>query len=91
MLHVKDSLFSMVRRYTPWGNFGSEVMGNLARGDGRLGSKVMGTLAQRCAIPLGVTWPAVSSILWHFHYIFAGPLAISSTMIFQRRMKPSPL
>lgn len=31
MLHVKDSLFSMVRRYTPGGNFGSKVMGNLAR------------------------------------------------------------
>ena len=31
MLHVKDSLFSMVRRYTPWGDFGSKVMGDLAR------------------------------------------------------------
>lgn len=56
MLHVRDGLFSMVRRYTP-----------------------------------GVTLAAVSSILRHFHYIFAGLLAISSVMIFQRRMKPSPL
>lgn len=31
MLHVKDSLFFMVRRYTPWDNFGSKVMGDLAR------------------------------------------------------------
>lgn len=76
MLHVKDSLFLYGAPLYTWGNFGSKVMGDLAR---------------RCAIPLGVTWPAVSSILWHFHYIFAGPLAISSTMIFQRPMKPSPL
>lgn len=33
MLHVKDGLFSMVRRYTPWGNFGVD-------GDGQPRSKV---------------------------------------------------
>jgi hypothetical protein len=31
MLYVRDSLFSMVRRYTPGGDFGSKVMGDLAR------------------------------------------------------------
>lgn len=30
MLYVRDSLFSMVRRYTPWGNFGVSFLKSAA-------------------------------------------------------------
>lgn len=86
MLHVKDSLFSMVRRYTPWGNFGSEVMGNLARRcefleqpESTVRYSPWGNLAGRF----------FDSVAFSLH--FRGAIGHILCYNFQRRMKPSPL
>lgn len=48
MLHARDSLFSMVRRYTPGVTLARRRWVTWLGGDGRLGSEVMGNLARRC-------------------------------------------
>lgn len=76
----------MVRRYTPGGNFGSKVMGNLAR---------------RCEF-LEQPESTVRYTLWRnltgrfLNYAVFSPhlsrdIGKSSAMIFQLRMKTSPL
>lgn len=85
MLHVKDSLFYGAPLYT-WGNFGSKVMGNLAR---RCEFLEQHESTVRYTFWRNLTGRFLNYAVFSPH--LSRDIGKSSAMIFQLRMKTSPL
>lgn len=85
MLHVKDSLFYGAPLYT-WGNFGSKVMGDLAR---RCESLEQPESSVRYTPWDNLTGRFLNYAVFSLH--LSRDIGQSSAMIFQLRMKTSPL